>query len=932
VRDESGEPRFIMGVVEDVTDRKQAEEEIRMLNETLEEQVADRTADLQDALARHERAVVRESALRSASVALVAAADREGIYAAALEAVLSFVDEAPGTRVSVWTGSGEKDFCVEASGDNAEELEGKETYINEFPDRVRDPLLEGQSVQVNPGEAADFQHAFRFETKLGALFMVPLCVRGQFEGRIVVASDSALPEEIQHALETLASQVALALERADLIENLHQRQSEERFRALIQNSSDIIVILDEDGTVNYVSPTVERVLGHAQDDFVGSDGLTFVHPDDVTRIREFLEDTLESSNGISSTESRVQHADGPWRYVEWRGNNLLEDAAVGGVVINLRDITGRKQAEEEIRQLNEELEERVQRRTKQLRESEERFRSLVLHASDIITILDADGTIRYESPAIERVMGWQPEELVGENAFGYIHPEDLDRVSPVFAEVLQTPEESRMVDFRFRHKDGSWRHLEAVSNNLLADESIEGIVVNSRDVTERKQTEEKIRQSEERFRGLSEAAFEGIMITSNGEITEFNQALTDMFGYEPSEIIGRKPLEFIAPEYHERTINSLASDSEEPYESVGIRRDGSRIDVEAQARHSTYQGQTVRMVALRDITERKKAEKEIRGLNESLEARVEQRTTQLAEARKEAEEANRAKSEFLANMSHEIRTPMNGVIGMSDLLMDTDLDSEQREYVETVRNSGDTLLTLINDVLDFSKIEAGKVELEDIIFDLRTSVEDTVVLLAERAQSKGLEIASLVDYDVPNGLKGDPGRLRQVFTNLLGNAIKFTEEGEVVLKAELSEETDKEAVVRFEIRDTGIGMDEAQQERLFESFAQADASTTRRYGGTGLGLAISEQLVELMGGRDMGGERAGRGEHLLLYGPLRKARLRRQGRAASAGGPARPEGPGSGRQRHQPGGRAASDHAVGHEGRGGPGRGRGAEEAALGRG
>ncbi|CAN5711801.1 hypothetical protein BH24ACT21_BH24ACT21_06970 [soil metagenome] len=193
VRDESGEPRFIMGVVEDVTDRKQAEEEIRMLSETLAEQVADRTADLQDALTKNERAVVRESALRSASVALVAAADREGIYAAALEAVLPFIDEAPGTRVSVWTGTGEKDFCVEASGDNAEELEGKETYINEFPDRVRDPLLEGQSVQVSPGEAANFQHAFRFETKLGALFMVPLCVRGQFEGRIVVASDSALP-------------------------------------------------------------------------------------------------------------------------------------------------------------------------------------------------------------------------------------------------------------------------------------------------------------------------------------------------------------------------------------------------------------------------------------------------------------------------------------------------------------------------------------------------------------------------------------------------------------------------------------------------------------------------------------------------------------------------------------------------------------------
>ncbi|AOS45152.1 Signal transduction histidine-protein kinase BarA [Lacunisphaera limnophila] len=317
-------------------------------------------------------------------------------------------------------------------------------------------------------------------------------------------------------------------------------------------------------------------------------------------------------------------------------------------------------------------------------------------------------------------------------------------------------------------------------------------------------------------------------------IVDCNPMACEIHGYTREELVGQSIDIIEAHPWAYRAAHDYLTDLRANQRSHGFaqhkRKDGSIITVEYSTSLVLIDGREYTIGIDRDATASKQAEEDLR------------------HAKDAAEAATRAKSEFLANMSHEIRTPMNGVIGMSGLLLDSPLDPQQREFAETIRTSADTLLTVINDILDFSKIEAGKLVFEELEFDLVDTIEGTLDMLAERAQRKNLELLTAIPPELTATLIGDPGRLRQVLVNLIGNAIKFTERGEVVVRVVREQETATDVALRFSVVDTGIGIPADVQARLFQAFTQADTSTTRRFGGTGLGLAIAKQIVALMHG------------------------------------------------------------------------------------
>jgi len=680
-------------------------------------------------------------------------------------------------------------------------------------------------------------------------------------------------ESLQKANDELEQRVA---ERTVELQSAHQSLMEQSryLEAFFQHSITPMVFLDRDFNFIRVNKAYAKACQKEVGDFPGHNHFEY-YPSDAKAIFEDVVRTKEPFKVIARPFTFPDHPDWDVTYWDWMLTPMLDGhGEVEFLVFALEDITARKRTEIELEKHREHLEDLVLERTHELesaniqllaeiterkraeealRESEVRFSAFMDNNPANAWMKDDQGAYVFLNKISLEKIGIGLENWLGKTDHELFPQNIADRLMENDKEVLAS---GKMIAIEEETVSPDGRHIHWLSykfpfEGVSGKRYVGGIAV---DITELKQAEEKLQENEEKYRHLVEDSLIGIGISHGNQVVFANPALLRIHGYDSLDEFLKVPLlDLVAPQSRKDVVQRMRKTSEEkaiPFELeyVALRKDGQIRVLRAYVSYITLESEIYAQTTFQDITEQKQAEEELRRSKDELELRIQERTAELQKAKEAAEVAARAKSEFMANMSHEIRTPMNAVIGLTGLLLDMDLTAEQRECIETIRSSGDSLLAVINDILDFSKIDSGKVELEHQPFELQSYIEDSLDMMGPKAAEKGLNLTYMIDNSVPITIISDPTRLRQILVNLLSNAIKFTETGDVEVSITSQALVGGRHKLHFAVRDTGIGIPRDRMDKLFQSFSQVDMSTTRKYGGTGLGLAISKRLVELMDG------------------------------------------------------------------------------------
>jgi PAS domain S-box-containing protein len=699
-------------------------------------------------------------------------------------------------------------------GYTVEEMLGQRPTDLVHPEDVPHVMATVAQLAANPGTQSTIQYRIRHK-----------------DGRWRVFENIGQTVSPHTAAEGLVANCRDITERVDAERLLRERDA--YFRRMIENTSDFVMIVDETAAITYIAPSVTRMLGWSPDEMMGGRPSDLVHADDVPHVMEDFAWIVQHPGEPRNSTFRIRHKDGTYRVLENLGRTLSPLGIEDGVVAFGRDITERRAAEEA------------------LQRNEERWRAMLDNAHDIVTILTPDGRLGYQSPALTRVLGYTPEEMEGRLAFDYMHPDDAPAVAAELERLLTAPGAVGYAAYRFRHKDGTWRHLEATGRTLSPSSPEQGVVANVRDITERREAERALREQDERFRRIIENTSDYVMMCDTEmRLTYVSPSGQRMLGWTPEEMLGTQPHELIHPEDLELVRQDVRAIFAHPGESRSTtyrirHKDGSYRVFDSVGRtvspHSADEG----LVAFaRDVTEEREAASALRRAT----AEAEQARAEAERQRSEAERANRAKSEFLSRMSHELRTPMNSILGFAQLLARADLQPPHVKGVQHILKAGRHLLHLINEVLEIARIEAGRENFSLEPVALAPALQEALGLVRPVAQQHGV---ALREGD-PHGeawpehayVHADRQRLVQVLLNLLSNAIKYNRPGGSV-RLGVAPAGDGRWAVRVEDSGRGIPADRVGQ--LFTPFSRLGAELTD-VEGTGLGLALSQRLCEAMGG------------------------------------------------------------------------------------